>query len=455
MIVMKFGGTSLRDAACIRTVHQLVERQRPRQPVVVASAHAGVTNSLERLAQAAVRQPVDLAPLVAQHQTILRELGLDPDLHAVLFRELQDLLRGIRLVGEASPRSMDYVLSFGERFSARTVAAALRKHGLPATAIDAFDAGLRTDGRFGRARPLPDDGRIKAELARLEGVPVVTGYIAKDEAGNITTLGRNGSDYSAALFGNAVDAEEIQIWTDVDGVMTADPKLVAGVQPIDKLSFAEASELAYYGGKVLHPSTLLPAMQKRIPVRVLNTHCPDSLGTLIMETLEEPGPVVRCIAHKRGIHLITIVSTRMLQQHGFLARIFSVFDRLEIVIDMVSTTEVSVSVTTDADRNLPAALEELREFADVQWERDQALVCVVGKGIAKSVGVPGDVFASLRDAEVSVRMISLGALKVNISFLVAERDLSKAVNTLHDRFFIGSGANAAPAPHSGRHESPR
>jgi aspartate kinase len=434
MIVMKFGGTSVKDAACIRTVHELVKREAARRPVVVVSAHSGVTNTLAALLERAVREPVATVQLRERHRSILRELTLGESLHDALFEELDDLLRGIRLVGEATARSADYVMSFGERFSTRTVAAWFQKAGTRAVALDAFDAGLVTDGNFGRARPLPDEGRIKAILSRVDGIPIVTGYIAKDERGNITTLGRNGSDYSAAIFGNAVDAEEIQIWTDVDGVLTADPKVVPEARPIRKMSFAEASELAYYGGKVLHPSTIQPAMEKRIPVRVLNTHCPDSPGTTILDVLDEPAVPVRSIAHKRGIHLVTIQSSRMLQQHGFLARIFAVFARHEVVIDMVATTEISVSVTCDSDRNLEPAVAELRGLGQVHVERGMGLLCIVGHGMAQSPGIAGDVFAVLRDARIPVRMISQGALRVNISFLVADDDTAAAVRALHQRF---------------------
>jgi aspartate kinase len=435
MIVMKFGGTSLRDAACIHTVHDLVRKEVRRRPVVVASAHSGVTNALVELAKDAVGAKVSIDALRERHRTVLHELGLPLDLHEPLLAELEDLLRGIHLVGEATPRSTDYVLSFGERLSVRTLAAFFVKQGTRAVALDSFDAGLVTDSRFGRARPLPDDGRIKAILSAVEGIPIVTGYIGRDEKGNVTTLGRNGSDYSAAIFGNALDAEEIQIWTDVDGVMTADPNLVKDARPIDRMSFDEASELAWYGGKVLHPSTILPAMEKKIPVRVLNTHRPDSRGTLIVDTLEEPGVVVRSIANKSRTILVTIVSTRMFLQHGFLARIFEVFDRHEIVIDMVATTEISVSVTTDSQHNLEAAVAELSSFSEVHVERDVALVCIVGHRIATELGVPGEVFETMRDERIRVRMISQGAIKVNISFVVPSEDVARAVNALHRRFF--------------------
>lgn len=435
MLVMKFGGTSVGTAKTIDTVHTLVRQALPRRPVVVVSAHSGVTDMLFDLAQRATRGNTELAHVEARHHEILRELELPLDLHAGLFKEMRDLVVGMKLVGEASPRAIDYLVSFGERLSARTVAAYLTKRGLAARAVDAFEAGLRTDGTFGRAKPIPDDGRIRRYLTGVQGVPIVTGYIAMDESGNITTLGRNGSDYSASLFGNAVDAEEIQIWTDVDGVMTADPKLVPNPRPIPTMSFAEAAELAYYGGKVLHPATITPAMEKSIPVRVLNTKRPESKGTVILPSFVEPGVSVRAIVHKKGVFLVNIVSARMLQQHGFLAKVFDAAARHEVVVDLVATSEVSITMTTDSSKNLDRFVAELALLGETKVEPSHAMVCVIGHGIATAPDVAARVFTTLAEAGVRVRVISQGAIKVNIAVIVAEEDMQRAVVALHERFF--------------------
>jgi aspartate kinase len=435
MLVMKFGGTSVGTAKTIDTVFTLVQKALPRRPVVVVSAHSGVTDMLFDLAQRATRGSTDTAHVVSRHEEILQELGLPLDLHAALLQEMKDLVVGMKLVGEASPRAVDYLVSFGERLSARTVAAYLTKRGLAARAVDAFEAGLRTDSTFGRAKPVADDGRIKRWLAGIQEVPVVTGYIAMDEAGNITTLGRNGSDYSASLFGNALDAEEIQIWTDVDGVMTADPKLVPNPRPIPTMSFDEAAELAYYGGKVLHPATITPAMEKSIPVRVLNTKRPESKGTVILPSFEEPGVSVRSIVHKKGIYLITLVSARMLQQHGFLAKVFGAAATHEVVVDLIATSEVSISMTTDSSKNIERFVAELALLGEAKVEPHQAMVCVIGHGITTASDVAAKVFTTLAEAGVRVRVISQGAIKVNIALLVAEQDMQRAVVALHQRFF--------------------
>jgi len=435
MIIMKFGGTSVGTAADIRKVLAIVRDRLDRQPVLVVSAHAGVTNELVGLSQRAPKGDTDTATIEDRHRAILGDLGLPQDLLDGLHDQLRDLAHGMKLVSEASPRAVDALLSYGERCSTRTVAAYFTAQGLPARAVDAFDAGLRTDSNFGRARPKPDDGRMAEHIKGIAELPVVTGFLGRDDRGNITTLGRNGSDYSAALFGHSLDADEIQIWTDVDGIMTADPKLVNDPQPIPTLSFGEASELAYYGGKVLHPATILPAMEKAIPVRVLNTQRPDSRGTVILPDYDEPGVAVRAIVHKRGIFLINLISPPMLQQHGFLARVFQSAAEAQVDLDLVATSEVSISMTADREDNLAHYAGMIEKLGTVTVEPDHALICIVGQGIATTPGIAARVLQTLGEAGVRVRVISQGAIKVNIGLVIREEQLEEAVRALHARFF--------------------
>ncbi len=435
MIIMKFDGTSLGTAADIRRVLAIVRACLDHQPVLVVSAHAGVTDALVGLSQRAPGGDTDISGIEDRHRGVMRDLGLAEDLLDDLHNELRDLAHGMSLVSEASPRAVDQMLSYGERCSARTVAAYFSAEGLPACAVDAFDTGLRTDSRFGRARPLPDDGRIGKYFEGITELPIVTGFLGRDEKGNITTLGRNGSDYSAALFGHALGAKEIQIWTDVDGIMTADPKLVNDPRPIPTLSFGEASELAYYGGKVLHPATILPAIERSIPVRVLNTRRPESEGTVILPDYEEPGVAVRAIVHKRGIFLINIISPPMLQQHGFLARVFKAAADAQVDVDLVATSEVSISMTADREDNLADFAAALGDLGTVTVEPEHALICVVGQGIATTPGIAAQVLQTLAEADVRVRVISQGAIKVNIGLVVREQHLDQAVRSLHARFF--------------------
>lgn len=436
MIVMKFGGTSVGEAERIRRVAGLVRARLDRRPVVVVSAHAGVTNRLDELANAALGKRVDIAPVREIHARILADLGLPADLVDDLLEELASLLTGVTLVKELTPRSRDYIHSFGERLSSRIVAAAFRAEGLSARALLAWDLGLVTDSSFGSAHPLKESfPRIRRSLEKVSDVPVVTGYVAKDRDGNITTLGRSGSDYTASIIGAAVGAEEIQIWTDVNGVMTADPRIAPAAASIPTLTFAEASELAYYGARVIHPSTMVPAVEKGIPIRVLNTGEPDHPGTVILGRAEEAGPPVRSIAHRRGLTLINVVSTRMLLQHGFVARLFEVFERHEVVVDMIATSEISVSITTDSKKDVSPCVRELSGFADVAIEKGKAIVCLVGDGIRTSPGTVATIFDTLRDAGVATRMISVGATRINVSFLVEEADVVPAVQALHRAFF--------------------
>lgn len=439
MIVMKFGGTSVGSAANIRKVLALVREALPRGPVVVASAFRGVTDMLLDLAKRAVLEDVELDALEKRHADVVRELGVRPDIVAAEIEELRDLLRGIRLVKELTPRSLDYVGSFGERMSVRIIAEFFRASGLPAVALNAGEIGLVTDSRFTRARPLPEayDEIPKArDWAGSSEVPIVTGFIGRDRDGNVTTLGRNGSDYSASIVGAALRAEEIEIWTDVDGVMTADPRVVPDAALIAEMSFEEASEVAYYGAKVLHPATILPAVRNNIPVRVCNTNNPSCPGTLILkDTRAAAAGPVRALAAKSGITLINIVSSRMLAQHGFLAKVFEIFGRHEIVIDVIATSEVSISVTTDTPHHLHEAVRELQQFSDVTVDGSRAILCVVGKGMKGAIGVAGRVFQALAGEKINVEMISMAAAQINISMLVAAREADAAVRALHRTFF--------------------
>jgi aspartate kinase len=266
-------------------------------------------------------------------------------------------------------------------------------------------------------------------------VPVVTGFIAKDSKGDVTTLGRSGSDFSATLVGAAVKADEVQIWTDVDGVMTCDPRIVKEAKSIPVLSIAEASELAYYGAKVIHPATMLPAIENRIPVVVKNTGRPEVQGTTILAEVPSSRDPVKSIAYKKGIILVTVASSRMLLQSGFMAKIFEIFARYDLSVDLVATSEVTVSVTVDTDRNLDSVAKELKEFSEVTIDKGLAQVCVVGEGIREKVGVAAQVFGTLEKANIPVRLISHGGTKINISFLVDEPSVTKAVQSLHRSFF--------------------
>ena len=435
--VLKFGGTSVGSAESLERVRDIVSGEHGARPVVVVSAHAGVTDELLKQARAAARGRYSLRALRRRHVALYEEIGVDPQVVEPLLDELGTLLKGLTMVRELTPRTLDRVASYGERMSARGVAAYLDNQGLPARAHDAYDLGLRTDSRFTAATPDPAcyPAIRKALLAQRDAIPVVTGFVAKDPRGEVTTLGRSGSDLSATLLGAAVGADEVQIWTDVDGVMTADPRVVKKARSIPSLSIAEASELAYYGARVIHPATMLPAIEKSIPVRVLNTSRPELEGTTIVAHAGETRGAVKSIAYKRGILVITVASSRMLLQSGFMARIFEIFARHDLSVDLVATSEVTVSVTVDTDRNLDAVVGDLEGFSDVTVEDGMAQICVVGEGIRDRVGIASDVFSALKRARLPIRLISHGGTKINISLLVRADEVVRAVRALHRAFF--------------------
>lgn len=440
MIVMKFGGSSVAGAEKISRVAAIVKGRLKDKPVLVVSALRGVTDDLLALGPEALKDDLSrISVIEKRHKEAAKELGVDFAPLEPLFAELRELARGVELLRELTPRTIDRLASFGERLSVRLVAAAFVKAGIPARAVDAFDAGLLVDERFGAANPLPEaDAAIAKAFASFKDLPVVTGFIGRTPSGQIATLGRNGSDYTATILGAALGAKEIQIWSDTDGIMTADPRIVPAAQPLSTLSFDEACELAYYGGKVLHPHTLVPAMRKDIPVRVLNTFKPEHPGTSIIAKPPKtsgPAPILKSIAFKRRQSIVSASSPKMLSGHGFLARIFATLARHELDVDMVSTSEVSVSASTAGGPGLEKAVAELSQEFDVAVETGKAVICAVGDGIQAARGVAADVFAAVSGAGVNIRMISQGASKNNIAFVVDDAEVEKTVGALHARFF--------------------
>src|SRR6266545_3928864 len=445
MIVMKFGGTSVGIPARYSIAIRRVAGARSRDPVVVVSALAGVTNLLVEFCRDPGSRGRIAARIGERHANFAREVRLPPAaIEAPLEVWRADAERLARGSEPLHGAERDRVLAHGELLGAALFAAGLEAAGVPARAIFAGDAGLVTDEHFGAAHPLPEsEAGLRAALGLRPPVPVVTGFLGRTRDGRVTTLGRGGSDYSAALIGAALGAEEIQIWTDTSGMLSADPRIVPEARPVPRLSFAEASELAYFGARVLHPKTLLPAMERGIPVRVLNTARPDDPGTLITATAEpEPrGWRAKSIASKQGVTAVTIASTRMLLAHGFLARVFEVFGRHRIDVDLVTTSEVSISVTVDDTSRLPAVVSELEGIGHVDVKEGLAVVAVVGEGAPTQVGLAGHVFTLLGGVGVTVEMISQGASRVNLSFVVTASEAAKAVRLLHR----GLGLDREPA----------
>jgi len=436
MIIMKFGGTSVGGADEIRKVSKLVHEKKNQHPVVVVSAVSGITDMLLKCAEDAAKGIIDGCVIREKHNKIISDLGLRTDLVKELHTEMQETLALINESQYCSKKQQDKVASYGERISARIVAAYISKEHCAARAFDAYDIGFVTDDNHADAEILPETyANIKKQLDYKSKIPVITGFIAKTKGNRVSTLGRGGSDYTAAIIGAAHKATEIQVWTDVSGIMSADPRVIPKAMTIDKMSFAEASELAYFGAKVLHPKTILPAVKNNIPVKVLNTNDPNHPGTTILHKRDNiiPGRV-RAVTSKKGLKVITITSTRMLDSSGFMKKLFDVFARNNITIDMIATSEVSVSATVNGVVNARIIADELKDCATVNIENDKAIVCVVGEGLNNSVGLAGKVFSCVGQSGVNIEMISQGASEINVSFVVDQAQADIAVKGLHKEF---------------------
>lgn len=437
MIVAKFGGTSVVSVPRIETLCSIIHAQIDKKPIVVVSALSGVTDLLLSL-------PPSSSP---QRKKVLKKIK---DLHCDTIKKLlpkrprEDMLSYIdmQLLGVAklsrakhfSKATLDKLLSFGEIMSSAIVSAVLETKGIPSKQIIATDL-IVTDNNFGSAEFLPNPTKhtmqkiLKPLLARAV-VPVVTGFIGKTRDGKTTTLGRGGSDYTASIIGFCLSASEIQIWTDVDGIMTADPKIVKNARLISTISFKEASEMATFGARVLHPRTIKPAIKAKIPVRVLNTLNPEGSGTLIVERRSSSKPT-RSVCAKRHITLVNIYSEEMLLQKGFLAHIFEVFAKCNISVDLVSVSEVSISVTLDNIEGLNNAVSELKSFSQITVEKNLGIVSIIGEGIADSSETIQEIFATLHRKRILARMVTLGATDINISLVIDSDRVEETVKALH------------------------
>ncbi|MCU1381492.1 MAG: lysC 2 [Acidobacteria bacterium] len=447
---MKFGGTSVADPDAINRLIGIVRQQQAKTgsaPVVVVSALAKVTDALVAIAQlaedgASDRAAAEVQALIERHlavATAVTSTSRAKLLEEVTreFDELNGLVHALAVLREVSPRSRDAVHAVGEVVSSRIVAAAFADHGIPSGWIDARTV-LVTDAEHNAAAPdmMETCDRARQRVAPLlaEGkVVVLGGFIGSTASGVTSTLGRGGSDYSAAIFGSCLDVDEIQIWTDVDGMLTADPRIVPQPRLVPQLSFAEASELAYFGAKVLHPSTILPAVAKNIPVRILNSRRPENTGTLITAEARHADGRLTALACKRDVTVIDITSTRMLMAHGFLRRLFEVFERFKTAVDVVTTSEVSVSVTVDDTRRLEAILDNLHNFAEASCEREMAIICAVGENLRADPTLFGRAVTSLE--RIPLRLVSQAGSRRNVTFVLRDADVPHAMMRLHETFF--------------------
>jgi len=450
VIVCKFGGTSVGDAEAIRRTASIIKSRLDRQPIVVVSALGGATNVLLGLAEQAARGQLIGALRAVQN---LRErhmkeattlLGSNDAATEVtnelsgMFDELASLAEALSVLGHITPRSLDTVASYGEQLSSVLVTAAFRCAGLPAEHVDARKV-MMTDDHFTRAEPQADAiaeaaRRHLLPLSRDGKVPVLGGYIGATVNGGITTtLGRGGSDYSASLIGAALKSDGIEIWTDVDGMLTADPRVVPAARTIEQVGFEEASELASFGAKVLHPYTIAPAVRIGIPVCVLNSRRPDGKGTLI--TFDAPRRPVTAIAGKSAVTLIKVRSPRMLLTEGFLAELFGIFERQKTSVDVVATSEVSVSVTVDDANRLEELVGDLKQLGDVAIDRNRGIVALVGASLSESSDAMSRALAAIGDTRL--HMLSLSATGINLTMVVDSDEVNPLMQRLHAEFFEG------------------
>lgn len=445
---MKFGGTSVGDVAAFERVIHIVSTQIERRPVVVVSAMTKVTDAL--LASFEIAKKGDFAEAIAsleqhfdRHVQVVKHFISDGtsnlfDAELQFARdELTDLL--MRTSRRSLPLSMlkDAVVSYGEQLSSRLLAEVLKARGIVARQFDSRRLVV-TDDEFGAAQPIWEETR---DLVRLDlqpsidsgEVPVMGGFIAGNRAGETTTLGRGGSDYSAALVAASLDAGELQIWTDVTGVMTCDPRICGEARTIPVLSYEEAAELAYFGAKVLHPKTIKPAVDHGIPVRVCNTFEPDEIGTMVLAESGEAPNRIKSIAHKKNITILRITSARMLGSYGFMSAVFQVFERFRTVIDVISTSEVSIALTLDNTAEIEKIAADLSRLGDVEVEPGYAVICVVGEGLRESTGLASKIFSTIDN--VNVALVSHGASAVNLTFVIKESVASDVIRKLHATFF--------------------
>ena len=460
---MKFGGTSVEGATAFKNVARIVFDRRSLRPVVVVSAMAGFTDALIGSVQQALTAGGDagagritsgLEKHLDRHRRVVDALLTSEaermrQLIDESRAEISELLKAAatQVEGDRKRRKFfaDAIVSYGERLSAELLAAVLQENHVASCAVDARRCVI-TDDDFGCAVPLMAEtfACTRKELEPLIGaacVPVLGGFIGSTLTGETTTLGRGGSDYTAALVGAALAANEIQIWTDVPGVLTADPRLVSHARTVPHLSFEEAAELAYFGAKVLHPKTLHPAIERDIPVRICNSRAQEGGSTLVVGESKKSPQTVKAIAHKTGVTTVQVTSTRMLGAYGFLRALFEVFAEHKTAVDVVTTSEVSVSLSLDDTTSLAEIVAKLETLGSVTIEEKRAILCVVGEGLRTTPGIAARIFSTISDINVS--LISQGASRINLTFAVEEDRVRETVARLHKEFFEGSESEEA------------
>lgn len=442
MLVRKFGGTSVKDETAIKRVFNIIKNTKGKS-VIVVSAFATITNSLvniiEFLKIGKVNEAIQEADIIlSKHIDTSVNLEILTNVKDFIFNsvdELKNFIRAIDVLGEVTPKSMDFILSKGELLSSRIIFEYFKQMDLNIEYVDSRDI-IKTDSNYTAAELIDESEQViinKFDKVFKEfDYAICGGFIASNQSGTTTTLGRGGSDYSAAIIAKYLKAGRLEIWTDVDGILTSDPRLIDNAKLVKKLSYSEASELAFFGAKVLHPKTIYPAVSNNIPVYVLNTFRPESTGTVILENTENVN-FIKAIAFRRNTIVINVQSNRMLGAFGFLSKVFEIFKNNHTSVDLVTTSEVSISLTIDDKRNIDGIIKELSQFSKVEIFDEKAIISAIGEGIRNTAGIAARFFGALKGINIS--MVSLGASEVNLSIIVSENDLEDAVKSLHSEFF--------------------
>jgi aspartate kinase len=443
--IMKFGGTSIEDVLAFGRVARIVESYQRERPVVVVSAMSRVTDALLSSLQMAAKGKTGVAlrsidKHLQRHLQVSYSLGATARASMTLLiesfrQEIAELLQAVAASRTTSPCLKDVIASYGERLSAHLLAVVLEEHGLPASYVDARRCIL-TNEEHGKAQPLLKETwqRTRAELGPLlkaTRIPVLGGFIAATVKGVTTTMGRGSSDYTATLVSAALGARETQIWTDVNGVLTADPRLIKTARTVPQLSYGEAEELARFGVKVLHSKTIQPAAEYEIPVRICNSRAPEEVGTLICARREEASDTVKAIAHKSGVTMVEVTSTPALVANGFLPAIRKIFDRHQTALDIIATSDVGVSLACEEISTLPFIIQDLQQVGSLEVKRNRAIICCVGEGLQSAPGYVTKLFDTLTNIDFTWR----SAYSSNFVLVVDEEYAVTVIRRLHQAIF--------------------
>lgn len=440
--VLKFGGSSIKDRNRIENVGKIIleEREKGNDPLIIFSAIDDTTNLLLDAGNRALNDNyIDLYDIKNKHYNIIHDCidkKTEKELK-ILFTEIENILSGIYLINDFSPATKDLLLSYGERLSVRTISLYLNKlYNFNCKYIDSWDIGLQTDGIFNDANYLEccknDVNKNVNYYLKKKIIPIVTGFICKDRNSKVNTLGRGGSDLTATFLASCIDANEVQIWKDVDGLMTADPKKVLNAKAVPLITYEEARELAYFGAKILHPISMQPAIKSKIPVVIKNSYNKNHPGTKIVEDRNNRN-IVTAITSKKEIILIDIISTRMLNQYGFLSKVFKIFEEFKISIDVIATSEISISLTINKNEYDDKLIDKLSSIACVQVKDSYSIISLISD-VTKSTYVIGQIFSILNENNIEIDMISQGASKNNISIILKKLLCDKALNIIHTIF---------------------